>query len=155
MRLNKFRPDLWGALLVTVALGACNREPQVPVAESAATQAQSMNQPTTVKGCLRAGEAADTFVLTAEKAATGDQTATYQLQPSEGVALAEHVGRQVEVSGTVVAQQELTTQSSTQPADKSRGTSGTPAVSTTTELEIKKLNVGQVRRIDGSCPDND
>jgi hypothetical protein len=107
----------------------------------------------TVKGCLRAGDASDTFVLTAAKTATGDQTATYQLQAMQGVSLAEHVGRQVEVSGVMVAQQEIASRSTTQPANKAAGTSGTPTVSTSTELDIKKLNVQEVRRIEGSCPD--
>ena len=151
---KNFPPGLWCALIVVLAVGACNRSPRAPAAETqTATPVQSTNQPTTAKGCLRAGEAPDTYVLTGEKATTGDQTATYQLHATEGVTLAEHVGRQVEVSGSVVAQQEITTRSTTQPAGKSAGTSGKPAVSTATELDIKKLMVREVRRIAGSCPD--
>jgi hypothetical protein len=153
--LKSFRGVGWSAVFVVcVVVGACNRGQQTPAVESqTATPAQTTNQPTTVKGCLRAGEASETYVLTAAKSATGDLTATYQLQPMQGVSLAEHVGRQVEVSGVVVAQQEIATRSATQPAGKAEGTTGTPTVSTTTELDIKKLNVQQVRRLEDSCPD--
>ena len=140
--------------LMLIAIAACNREARAPVAESqAATPVTAANQPTTVKGCLRAGDAADTFVLTGERAARGQQTATYQLNPQQGVALADHVGQQVEVSGVIVAQQEVTAQTSAQPAGKATGTSGTPSVSTATELDLKQLNVHQIRKLDDSCPD--
>jgi hypothetical protein len=133
---------------------ACNREQRAPVAESqAATPVQATNQPTTVKGCLRAGEAADTYVLTGERTAKGEQTATYELSAAPGVTLAAHVGRQVEVSGVIVAQQEVTTRTTAQPAEKAAGTSATPSVSTSTELQLRKLTVHQVRQIDDSCPD--
>ena len=152
--LKNVRGRGWCAVLVIVAAAAaCNRSERVPAAESqTATPVQTANQPTTVTGCLRAGEASDTYVLTTAKSATGEQTATYHLQPADGVSLAEHVGRQVEVSGVINAQQEVTTRSTTQPAGKATGTTGTPTVSTSTELDIKRLNVQQVRRIEGSCP---
>jgi hypothetical protein len=66
--------------------------------------------------------------------------------------LAEHVGKRVEVSGVLRAQQEVTARSSTEPAGKSTGTAGTPSVSTATELDIKQLHVDKVRAVDGDCP---
>ena len=147
----------WCAVVtLAVAVGACNREPPVPAGQSqAATQPQATNQPATVQGCLRAGEAPDTFVLTGEKSTTGDRVATYQLQPAAAnMQLADHVDHQVEVTGTIVAQQEITTRSSAQPAEKSTGTAGTPTVSTATELDIKRLNVTGVRPLGDKCPDD-
>jgi hypothetical protein len=94
-------------------------------------------------------------VLTAGRTSTGEQTATYQLHPTDGVILAEHVGKQVEVSGVLRAQQEVKTRSSTEPADKATGTAGTPTVSTTTELEVKQLNVQKVRPVEGNCTADD
>ena len=143
-------------LIVVAAAGACNRGEQTPGAETqTATPLQKTNAPVTVRGCLRAGDASDTFVLTAARTATSEQTATYQLYEYEGVKLAEHLGRQVEVSGVLRAQQEVSTRSTTEPAGKPTGTAGTPTVSTSTELDIKQLNVQQVREVGGSCTDDD
>ena len=151
-RLNRIGYHwLCAAIIAIVAISGCNRKQRAPAAQSqAATGVQETNQPTTVKGCLRAGEAPDTYVLTGERTAPANQTATYQLQPAEGVALAEHIGKEVEVEGVIVAQQEITTQSSPQRA-KPTGTGGTPTVSSTTELDIKKLTVRSVRPIDDHC----
>ena len=54
---------------LTVALvspfAGCSREKTAPVAETQTqTPVRTDNQPVTVSGCLRAGEAAETFVLT-------------------------------------------------------------------------------------------
>lgn len=145
-----------GLAIALAAAGACNRSGQVPPAETqTATPLQTANTPTTVTGCLRAGDASNTFVLTAAQAATGQPTATYQLHPIEGVMLADHVGKQVEVSGVLRAQQEVTARSTTEAANKTAGTAGTPTVSTATELEIKQLNVQKVRPVDGECPGDD
>jgi hypothetical protein len=151
------RRTCWcGMLMVVVAASACNRGDRTPATESqSATPAQTVNAPTTVTGCLRAGDAPDTFVLTVARTTATEQTATYQLHPLGGLKLAEHVGRQVEVSGVLRAQQEVTTRSTTTPAAKATGTAGTPTVSTTTELDIKELNVQQVRPVQGGCPDGD
>jgi hypothetical protein len=143
-------------LIVVAAVSACNRTEQTPGAETqTATPMQKTNAPVTVTGCLRAGDASDTFVLTAARTPVSEQTATYQLHEYEGVKLAEHVGRQVEVSGTLRAQQEVSTQSPTEPAGKPTGTAGTPTVSTSTELDIKQLNVTQVRDVGGHCYDDE
>ena len=148
--------------LMCLALGAlltvtgCNRGKNVPAGESqAATPVQTTNSPTTVKGCLRAGDAAGTYVLTADRSASGEQTATYQLQAAANVPLAEHVGKQVEVSGTLTAQQEIATRTlpqSQKPADAA-GTSGRPTVSTATELNVRRLEVSHVRHLGPNCSD--
>jgi hypothetical protein len=142
-----------------IALGAataCNRKEAAPAAETqTATPVQTANAPTTVTGCLRAGDASDTFVLTAAQSETGEQTATYQLYPDAGVKLADHVGHEIAVTGVLRAQQEVQTRSTTEPAGKPTGTGGTPAVSTATELAIKQLNVQQVRPTGEKCPDEE
>lgn len=139
--------------IALAAAGACNRSGQAPPSETqTATPVQTANMPTTITGCLRAGDASNTFVLTAARAETGQPTATYQLHPVEGVMLAEHVGKQVEVSGVLRAQQEVSSRSTTEPANKATGTTGTPTVSTATELDIKQLTVEKVRSVEGECP---
>ena len=144
---------LCGVAIALTAAGACNRTNEVPPAETeTATPLQTANTPTTVIGCLRAGDASNTFVLTTANTETSQPTATYSLHPSEGVMLAEHVGKRVVVSGVLRAQQEVTARSSTEPAGKATGTAGTPSVSTATELDIKQLNVDKVRAVDGDCP---
>ena len=153
-RQKSFLGGWCAALILAAAASACNRGQQVPAAESqTATPVQATNQPTTVKGCLRAGDASDTFVLTTARSATGDPTATYQLRAPEGVSLSDHLGKQVEVSGVIVAQQEVASRSTSQPAGKATGTSGTPTVSTSTKLDVKQLNVQEIRRVSDSCPD--
>ena len=144
---------LCSALITLPLIAACNRGSSVPAGQSqAATPEQATNSPMSVKGCLRAGEASDTYVLTTARA-EGEQTATYQLRPMEGVSLADHVGRQIEVSGVMTTQQEVVTQSGSQPADKASGTAGRPTVSTATELDVRKLDVHKVQRLDDKCPD--
>jgi hypothetical protein len=131
---------------------ACKRgESPVPPAEVRSQATQAVNQPTTISGCLKAGEASDTFVLTAAQTQGSGETATYQLVPPAGMDLRDHVGRQVEVSGTVNAKQELTSRSSAQPADRATGTSGTPKVETRTEVEIKRLEVSAVKPLGTRC----
>ena len=144
---------LCGILIIVAAVGGCQRRDRTPSAQrQSATPVQTTNTPTTVTGCLRAGEASDTFVLTTAGTTEG-QTATYQLHPIPGVQLTEHVGRQVQVSGVLHAQQEVSTSSSSQPAGKPTGTAGTPKVSTSTELEVRQLEVQQVRPVGERCPD--
>lgn len=145
-----------GMLIAVAAATACNRKEPAPAAETqTATPVQTANAPTTVTGCLRTGDASDTFVLTAARSTSGEQTATYQLHPADGVKLAEHVGQQVAVTGILRAQQEVQSRSTSQPAGKATGTAGTPTVSTSTELEIKQLNVQQVKPVGEKCPDDE
>ena len=66
--------------------------------------------------------------------------------------LAEHVGKRVEVSGVLRAQQEVTARSPTEPTGKTTGKDGTPSVSTAPKLAIKQLHVDKVRAVDGDCP---
>ncbi len=137
------------AALVIPSYG-CNRgESKAPVTE---TQTQSpervANQPMTVIGCLRAGEAADTFVLTT----SGTDVATYNLIGRDGTNLADHVGNQVEVNGILTAQQQTASRSET-PAEgeKAKGTTGTPTVATRTNVDIRQLEVNSIHRTGQEC----
>jgi hypothetical protein len=140
-------------LACALAAAACSSEPEVPPAQSQTQSNQQLNTPATVTGCLRAGEAADTFVLTASAATTTASTpATYQLDGTGGVNLSDHVGRRVEVTGIIADQQHIATREPARPADdKAAGTSGTPTVQTSTQLALRTLQVKQVRPADGSC----
>jgi hypothetical protein len=143
-----------GLFIVLAAATACHRGERTAATETqTATPMQTTNAPVTVTGCLRSGDASDTFVLTAERTNTSEQTATYQLHEYQGVKLAEHVGRQVQVSGILRSQQEVSTRSTTEQAGKPTATSGTPAVSTSTELDIKQLNVTEVKPVADHCPE--
>lgn len=139
------------AIVVAAASFGCRREQPAQVAES---QTQSpviaANVPATLNGCLRAGEAADTFVLLT----TGIQGATYQLVPDEGIDLREHVGHLISLDG-IVREQQQTTSTATSPAqaaDKSAvGTTGAPTVSTRTELDVKRFEVRAVKSVGNYC----
>ena len=140
--------------LVATLAAACSREEAQPPA--AQTQAQSpvqtMSVPEAVTGCLRAGEAADTFVLTTSQTDDGKPPTTYQLTPAAGVNLADHVGHRVALNGIVREQQATTTASATAPAtDKAQGTSGTPNVQTTATLQMRRMDVQTVARASGDC----
>jgi hypothetical protein len=138
------------AALVMVPSYACSRDEPAPPASQVQTESPTRvtNQPMTVTGCLRAGEAADTFVLTTG----GTDVATYNLIGREGVNLADHVGRQVEVNGILLAQKQTATRAEG-PArgDKPTGTAGTPSVSTRAEVDIRQLEVNTVRSTGQEC----
>jgi len=143
------------ALACAVAMGAaCNKQKDVtPTAQiQSNSPAQPANSPESVTGCLRAGDAPDTFVLTTSQLADGRQPATYQLSGSAGVNLTEHIGERVSVQGVVRAQQESTTATSGTAANaKPQGTAGTPTVSTTTTLDLKRMDVTSISPAEGKC----
>ena len=145
--------DLAGLLLISLVVGGCSRdEPEVPPAQAQSGTTRPANQPTTVTGCLRAGDAADTFVLTTAQTVDGTPAATYHLSGSGGVNLQDHIGKRIEVSGVIDQQSQIATREPSQPADrKAAGTSGTPTVQTGTQLSIQRLSVSSVKRADGDC----
>ena len=143
-----------GGVVLAIASGACNRKQDTrPVSEVQTQTAQPANQPMTVSGCLKAGEAADTYVLTAARTDGAGDTATYQLVGPQAVNMNDHVGRRVEVNGTLIAQQEIASTASPLPAEKERatGTTGTPTVQTRTEIDIKRLTVASVKPLGDKC----
>ncbi len=144
---------LAAALVAGTFSAACgNDDKAAPAAEmQSQTPVQPTNQPTTLTGCLRAGEATGTFVLTTSQTAQ-EQTATYQLTPAQNVDLTSNIGQRVEVKGVVRTQQEIAARTKATPAaDRATGTSGTPAVQTTTEVAIRQLDVSTVRPLGERC----
>jgi hypothetical protein len=145
---------LCGGFAAALAAGACNRGEEPKAVSDAQTQtAQPANQPLTVAGCLKAGDAENTFVLTAARTDGSGETGTYQLVGSPNVNLRDHLGHRVEVHGTVEAQQEIASRTTAQaPADNQpTGTSGAPKVETKTELDIKRVSVDSVKPLDEKC----
>jgi hypothetical protein len=156
MRYRYGRAAVLSAALTMPIIGvACNRaknETPAVAEKQAVSPEQKTASPMTVSGCLRAGDAADMFVLTTAQAATGEPTATYQLVGLEGVNLRDHIGRQIEVQGILNAQQQVASRSTTDPAPNATGTSGsTPSVSTTTNLKIRRFDVQQVKSVGKEC----
>jgi hypothetical protein len=142
--------------VLAAGLGAagCNRGQETTVSETQAQTAQPANQPMTVAGCLKAGEAEGTYVLTAARTAGGaNETATYQLVGPQAQNLQDQVGHQVEVSGTMQAQQEIASTAPAQPAanERATGTSGTPTVQTRTEVDIRRLAVASLKPLGDKC----
>jgi hypothetical protein len=136
------------AVAFVVSSAGCSRDTATPVAETQTqTPARTANQPMTVTGCLRAGEAAETFVLTT----SGTDVATYNLVGVEGVNLHDHTGKQVEVNGVLVAQQQTASRAAAPADDKATGTAGTPSVETRTTVDIRQIEVNSIRRTGGDC----
>ena len=139
-----------------VPVAACNRtkEPQPPAAQvQTQTPPQALNTPESVTGCLRSGDAADTFVLTTSQTEDGRPPMTYQVMPgTSGVNLADHVGHRVAINGIVREQQAATTATTAAPAtDKPQGTSGTPTVETSATLQLRRIEVSSIGRASGDC----
>lgn len=135
-----------------LAAAACSSEPETPAVQSQSQSTQQLNTPATLTGCLRAGEAGNTFVLTASATNDGSVPATYQLEGSGGADLNDHVGKRVEVTGTIAEQQHVATTEAAKPADeKATGTTGTPTVQTGTQLALRTLQVKEVRPVAGDC----
>jgi hypothetical protein len=156
MRYRHARAAMLGAALtVPLAGAACNRannETPAAAEKQAVSPEQRTAAPMTVSGCLRAGDATDTFVLTTAQTATGEPTATYQLVGLNGVNIRDHVGKHVEVQGILNAQQQVASQSTTDRAPNATGTSGTtPSVSTATDLKIRRLDVQQIKTVEKEC----
>ena len=146
-----------GFTIIAVAAfsGGCKRSDKntAPVAQiQTQTPAQAVNQPLTVTGCLRAGEASDTYVLTSSETKDGTTPATYLLVATSGVNLGENVGNRVEVAGTVSTQQQVSTVTPAVPAqNKPTGTAGTPTVQTQTQLDMRRMEVNSLNRLGDRC----
>jgi hypothetical protein len=140
-------------LIVASAFAGCSRdEPEAPPAQAQSATTSPASQPTTVTGCLRAGDAENTLVLTTAQTVDGTPAATYHLSGSAGVNLKDHIGKRIEVSGVIDQQSRVATREPAQPADdKATGTAGTPTVQTGTQLTVERLDVTSVKRADGDC----
>ena len=139
------------AMLVS---GGCSSEPPAapPAEATVQTPAVPQNNPMTLTGCLRAGEATDTFVMTTAQTQDSAETATYHLTGVQGLNLRDHIGQQVEVSGVVRSEQEMASASPSRPADeRATGTTGTPTVQTRTQLQVRQFEVSSIKPSGGKC----
>ena len=143
---------LCGCIALSAA-GCRSNEPSTPPAEDRAQAGQQANHPETVTGCLKAGDAPDTFVVTAARTAGSTETATYQLVGNSSVNLTDHVGRQVEVSGTVKQTHELASRDRARAAqpEGTSGGAGKPVVETRTEVDIKQIDVSAIKPLGSRC----
>jgi hypothetical protein len=137
------------ALSVATATTACTRKTNAPDAQQTSGVQPRMDS-TTVAGCLRSGTAEDTFVLTAT-APDAAKPATYNLNANAEVNLRQYIGQEVEVSGTVRSEQQVTSSSGVTPQKPAKGTSGTPTVETKTDLDVRQLDVSAVRPTGEKC----
>jgi hypothetical protein len=137
------------ALSVAGAAANCSKKSTAPEAQQTSGVQPRMDR-TTVAGCLRSGAAEDTFVLTT-KVPDSPNAATYNLNANAQVNLRQYVGQQVEVSGTIRSEQEVTSSSGATPQKPAKGTSGTPTVETKTDLDVRQLDVSAVRPTGEKC----
>lgn len=152
------RLNLAGVILASAMVAACGgrEEAEVPQATTETHASRQPNQPTTVTGCLRAGDASDTYVLTTAETTGGPTAANYHLTGTGTVNLQDHLGYRVQVSGVVEAQSQIATHEAGEPAANTTGTAGkpgTPTVQTGTQLSIQRIDVNNIRRVDGECRD--
>ncbi len=151
--LNFKAAAVLAAAVVVVACGACSRDKASPELQTT-TGAQPRNQPVDVSGCLRVGAAEDTFVLMASQETPSENaTTTYQLQGPARLDLKSYVGKTVEVVGTMRAEEVMTSDSGATPEKAAKGTSGTPAVETKTNLDVRQVSVDSVKAIADRCPE--
>jgi hypothetical protein len=137
------------AAVLAVSLAACSQEMASPERQTTTGEQPRMEE-TTVSGCLKTGMDEHTFVLMAPQTA-GAETSTYQLTSGSDVNLREHVNQQVQVTGTLRAEQEFASVGKAVEEDRAKGTSGTPVVETKTEVQVKRLAVSAVRPTGEKC----
>lgn len=149
------RVVLSGFILLSASFAACGgNDPEVPPATTQSQTTSQPNTPTTVTGCLRAGDAADTFVLTASRTEDGTTPATYHLTGDPAVDLQQHVGKRIQVTGVVDRQAQFAVREAPKPAENATGTAGsggTPTVQTGAQLNVQRLNVTAIKPAEGEC----
>jgi hypothetical protein len=163
MHHHILRVALIGIVSASVAGGACRRAPEPegtpPAAELQSEALYRTDRPITVAGCVKAGEAANTFVLTAARAEGAAETRTYQLITVHNLdlrdQLRDHVGEMVQVDGTLSARQAAVTQTIAEPAeagnDQPPDAVGQPLVQTRTDLQIDNVRVDSVKPLGEAC----
>lgn len=129
---------------------------------AADTNANSSGDTVTIAGCLSAGQdgrfaltaAPDAAVSTAARAMDNERdTHTYVLVGGDN--LQAHLGKRVEVIGTVTGRTQDMEQKDTKKTEAAPATAGgdTPTVKTEEEidLEVRQLNVREVRDLAPTC----
>ena len=137
---------------ITLAVSGCNRQKTTAPERQTTTGVQPRDQPVVATGCLRPGDASDTFVLmSTDKTGSGADTATYQLIGPAALNLSTYVGKRVQVSGTLRAEQAVASDSGATREKATAGTSGTPTVETRTTVDIRQMTVESVQSVGGDC----
>jgi hypothetical protein len=143
-------------VLFLIGTGACTRG-KTPAPEVARTTGEQPHaEPMTVTGCLDSGAFAENvWVLLVPSTPRGAAGSTVHLIGGDPETLRTNAGRQVEVSGTLQAQQQVATSGTTSLRHRASGAQGSPAVQTDTQIEVKRLAVGSIRPTGEKCPSND
>jgi hypothetical protein len=140
-------------MAATFAVGLAAQTP-APQSQPPMQESKDAAKTVTVAGCLKAGDTADSFTLSdlkwsKDKAVGTSGTpdappiaaSSLKLVPSGGAKLADHVGHQVEVTGTIGDKADKGSAAPTDPAARPAPASGAQA----------SLNVRNVRMIAASC----
>jgi hypothetical protein len=138
------------AALLLCGTAACADEPEFAGGDSQSVVSRERREPMTVAGCLRAGTGTNTFVLTTERTEGQAESATYNLTSAENLQLRGHVGQQVQVTGTLLEETQVVRESTT-ATQEPKGTSGTPAVETKTEFDVRRMDVSAVTPMGRKC----
>lgn len=159
--MAKRTPNCVGAFLCVVIAGAaCSSDrPDAPGNRSTG----SGDDRVTVEGCLTGGPdgrlvltaAPDPGVTAPARVGMGERD-THSYVLVGGSNLQQHIGKRLEVSGTLVGRrQELEREAKTESQGTPTGTSGgrTPTVETREEvdLEVRQLTVADVRELAPTC----
>jgi hypothetical protein len=149
-------------LIATCVALACavNLAAQTPAGQDkpqpTAGQAASADKGVTLRGCLRAGDAPDTFVLanaapasgatgTAGAAAATAATKSVRLIGSPaGTNLKEHVGHTIEVTGMMAPQ-------GATPSTPSATAGGAAGAAKSAASEMESLNLKNIKHVDAKC----
>jgi hypothetical protein len=148
--------SVWLPIACSAALmmGACGRKTAAPERQTT-SGVQATAEPISVKGCLKQGTLADnTFVLLVSHAGGGDggPTATYQVMSKPELNLAERVGQEVQVTGTLRSREEVTSTGGADVERAAKGTSGTPVVETKSDVDLRRLDPTTVTATGVTCP---
>jgi len=135
---------------LAIAAAGCNRQSSGPELQTTTASGEARTEAVKANGCLRAGLADSTFVLTADSDSGSSKPITYQLT-SRDVALRDYVGQQVDVSGTLRSEQRVGTSGTAAVEKPAKGAAGTPVVQTATELDVRQMNVNTVTPTGQQC----
>jgi hypothetical protein len=135
---------------VALAFSGCNRKPAAPEVQTTAG-VQRNGDPVQLTGCLKRGVIADdTFVLLVSQKDGSGGTATYDLIMAPDIDVRDQVGQQVEVKGTLEAEQVASSEGAARE-QAAKGTSGTPTVETKTDLDVRRVNATSVKPMGAAC----
>ena len=155
-----------GLVLLASLAAACggDRVADAERPETAETRPVPTAQATSVTGCIKGGDATGTYVLVTQPEpmgaavdrATRGQVATYTYL-LEGRELAQHVGQEVEVTGTIEEKDDIEveeTREQTSAPTTVDGDTVTPTVEVeeAAVIEMRRMRVDTLQPTGGACP---